>query len=50
MGQPFIAQVNFYIDNSRVSDPDPHGSACFCPARIRIRIRINLQKGKEMNE
>ena len=32
----------------RVSDPDPHGSAYFCPGRIRIRInlRIRIRKKK----
>ena len=28
--------------SSRVSDPDPHGSECFCPVRIRAMQTISF--------
>ena len=40
-----VTTINIGLKNDRhgtqfrVSDPDPHGSACFCPARIRIRAK-----------
>ena len=30
----------------RVTDPDPHGSACFCAVRIRINLRIRIRAKK----
>ena len=42
-----LSFLSIFLSNltTRVSDPDPdpHGSACFWPARIRIRINLRIR-------